>query len=363
MTPFIRVMAAGTSVILASSAPSHAAPNPSLDVGKTVAVVIGISAYSNLPSAAELDFARADAKSVAQKLEATLDVSRVFSLGDGQATKAGISNTLRTEVAQLVGEKDTLIVYIVAHGIGQDLDMPVILAHDSTLEQGQDDGFELNAFASDLQTWIQAGRVVIVTDVIHSNNLDGIYFYGPAASDWPKLKENWLVISASKAQTPTEDGQFAPIFSSAMSTDADQDDDGVITAGELSTALTIRGEQIGITPDFNGRYQPDLPLVRLGEAPATGTENARVVIAYPDLQIGAAKFVWSGGRDHRIQCANLPQKTCTPACYVREVAAGPCALSGTYGEQQLRGELPLVQDGKYECYPDANRALTCQRSK
>lgn len=335
-----------------------------------VAVVVGISAYANLPDAVELDFARSDAATVANALESEANFDKVFLLGDGEASRESIRDLLRTEVAQLVGPDDVFVFYFVGHGIGADLGLPTILAHDSTLANGQEDGFEMEQLARDLQTWTKAGSTLVVTDVVHRNQLDGIFFFGPAADAWPSLPAGWMVMSATQGTTPGKDGAFASRFAAGMSGKADKNYDSYVTAAELFTYLVDDMSDTTQIPMATGDYDGGMVLAEGVTPPEPDVVEAipmttviiedtppelppepppEPVVVYPDYSIRAAKFVWVDGAGQNVQCREKPVVACAPNCYVREFKAGPCQLSAIFDGVQMAGEVVVLGPGKYDC--------------
>lgn len=321
-----------------------------------VAVVVGLSTYANLPKEVHLDFARSDAATVAQALRDEAKFTHVFLLPDGEATREAIRDTLRTKAAQLVGPNDVFLFYFVGHGAGADLDVPVLLAYDSTLANGQDDGLELQAFARDLQTWTRAGTTLVVTDGIHRNQLDGIYFYGPAADEWPALPAGTMVISSSQASSAAKDGAFGQVFASAIGGAADADRDAAVTANELFTYLVNRMSPSGQVPAAAGQFDGTMVVARnvSGNATTYVVDQAAAPppppqVIYPDVAISAAKFVWSEGASQAVQCREEAVVACSPSCYVRGFKAGPCTVTAVMDGQQLSGEVVVLQPGKYDC--------------
>lgn len=319
-----------------------------------VAVVVGISAYQNLPDATELNFGRSDAATVASALRHEAGFDEVFLLADGEASMESITSLLHTKVPQLVGPDDLFLFYFVGHGIGADLGLPVLLAHDSTLQSGQDDGFELNQLAQDLQTWIRAGSALIVTDVVHRNALDGISFFGPAATDWPTMPPNWMLLSASQSQRPGRDGAFGKIFADGISGAADANRDSFVTGAELHAYLLSRLSSQGQIPVSHGQFDPGMVVAqgvrsRPDTSDTTPAEPPKPERVLPTYTVSAAKFVWAGGAAQSVQCREKPVTTCTPSCYVRQFLAGPCKLKGIFEGVELEGEAMVLGPGKYDC--------------
>jgi hypothetical protein len=324
-----------------------------------VAVVVGLSTYQNLPKEVHLDFARSDAATVAQALEAQAHFTHVFLIRDTEATRENIRDTLRTKAAQVVGPNDVFVLYFVGHGAGADLGTPVLLAYDSTLENGQEDGLELQAFTRDLQTWTRAGTTLIVTDAIHRNQLDGIYFYGPAAAEWPALPKGTMLISSSQAASPAKDGAFGQVFAQGIGGAADADRNGQVTGSELFTFLMNRMSPTGQVPAAAGDFDGNM-VVAGGVAPQGGASVVYVIEeakapppppepVYPDVEISAAKFVFLEGASQAVQCREEPIVACSPSCYVRTFKAGPCTVSGVVDGQQVSGQVVVLQPGKYDC--------------
>ena len=331
-----------------------------------VAVVVGLSTYQTLPKDVHLDFARSDAATVAQALEKDAGFT-VFLLRDGEATKEAIREALRGKAAQLVGPNDVFLLYFVGHGVGADLGSPVLLAHDSTLENGQDDGLELQAFARDLQTWTHAGTSMLVFDVIHRNQLDGIFFYGPAASQWPTMPKGYAVMSASAAASAGKDGAFGPVFAKGIGGAADEDGDKNVRIAELSKWLRDQdygGQKPEITGDYDGQAilasnvtgsaTPTAALVVTPPPIAVITQKPPVVApppekVFPDVVIPAAKFVWMQGASQSVQCSGGEVVSCAPSCYVRTFKAGTCELSAVVDGSSLTGKVDVTQAGKYDC--------------
>lgn len=340
-----------------------------------VAVVIGLSSYASLPDEVELDFGRSDAAMVAKTLREDARFDEVFLLGDGEAKKEQVEELLRTQVAQLVGPNDVFILYFAGHGIGADLDLPVLLAHDSTLENGQEDGLELQRFARDLQTWTRAGTALIVTDAIHRNQLDGIYFYGPAADQWPRMPQGTMIISSSQKETPATDGAFGKVFAQGLGGQADSNRDQLVTASELFTYLVNSLSPSGQIPVASGDFESTMVLAQDVTSPEpkepekTDTDEPdepdepppppEPKVIYPDYPVAKAKFVFSDGAAQTVQCREQPVMACAPSCYVRNFKAGPCGLTAVFEGVPMQGEAVVLSPGMYNCHRKGSE-LVCE---
>jgi len=309
----------------------------------------------NLPDAVELDFARSDAATVHKALTEDAKFSHTYLVTDGEATQKRLQTLIREEVAQITGPDDVFLFYFVGHGLGADLGLPTLLSHDSTMENGQEDGLELGAFARDLQTWTRAGTTIIVTDVIHRNQLDGIYFFGPSANQWPTMPQNTVVFSASQAESPGTDGAFGTVFADGVSGAADVNRDTIVTANELLGYLQHRMSPVGQIPVASGQYSDNL-VITSGVQAKVATESSETNApipdpepVYPDTEIWSAKFVFHEGESQSVQCRGMDVKACSPSCYVRKFKAGPCDLSAVLDGTRMDGRVIVLWPGKYSC--------------
>jgi tetratricopeptide (TPR) repeat protein len=165
-----------------------APPPPSVrqDPGKIYALVVGISAYKNLPPE-PLQFADKDAELFAQLLSTPGKDGRsaaddVRLLTNQQATRAAIES----EVAKLAKEnaaaprKNTLVLYIAGHGAYPITDAdrkpveqePYILTYDAQTQDLKTTAYPMQ----DFRTLVAAqaahfGRVLVFVDVCHSNQI------------------------------------------------------------------------------------------------------------------------------------------------------------------------------------------------
>lgn len=347
---------------LSSSALAQSSGEPRKDPNQAtfVAVVVGISAYKELPDEAELNFARSDAATVADALKQLGMYDYVFLMTDREASKENIAETLRVKAAQFTGPKDTLLVYFVGHGVGGNLGVPTLLAYDSTLEAADQDGLEVGAFARDIAAWTRAGTTILVTDAIHKNQLESIPFFGPSADQWPDIAPGTMVISSSQANQPGRDGAFGVVFADAISGAADSDSDGTITANELFAYLDKRMIGSGQTPVVTGDSSANLVVAR-GVAPGMTALGARpdIPIIEKDYEVYAAKFVFRDGANPSVQCAGSPVKVCDPSCYVRNFRAGTCTITAIVDGVETRGKTLALVPGKYDCGLRADKTLSC----
>jgi len=345
-----------------------AAPTPQA-TGNHIAVVIGISQYGNLPGRVNLPNARSNASELAQSLKDDAHYNHVFLLTDAQATRDAIRGVLQREVGSLAGPDDVLLLYFEGHGVGADFGLPTLLTYDATLENGQEDGLELQSFARDLQAWSHAGTTVIVTDVVHEQQIDGISLFGPSAPHWPRMPTGTMVLSATQPEAAAKEGQFGKTFQRAIAGGADLDYDHVVTLSELYSWVVSQLAPTGQIPvtsgDFSGRSafainldtQPPAPTLPDGvDAPiidvtagGVATAPTPIIPLFPDIAVPAVKFVFHDGGSQSVQCKGSELKACDPSCYVRYFRSGLCTVSAVVDGAQLSGQVIVLSKGKYDC--------------
>ena len=170
----------------------NAAPPPlpvREDPGKIYALVVGISAYKNLPPE-PLQFADKDAELFAQLLstpdkDGHAAADEVRLLTNQQATRAAIES----EVAKLAKEnaaapkKNTLVLYIAGHGAYPITDTdrkpaeqePYILTYDAQTQDLKTTAYPMQDFRSLVAAQAaHFGRVLVFADVCHSNQIGTI---------------------------------------------------------------------------------------------------------------------------------------------------------------------------------------------
>ncbi len=325
-----------------------------------VAVVVGLSQYDHMPDEVELDFARSDAATVAGALQDAAHFDATFLLTDRNATKADISETIREKAAQYLGPNDVFVLYFVGHGIGADLGTPTLLPYDATIEHGNEDGFDVEQLARDIATWTRAGTTVIVTDAIHRNQLDGIWFYGPAADQWPGIGPGTMVVSSSSTSEAAKDGLFGVIFADAISGAADANADHSVSAKELTDYLTTRLTGTGQTPVVAGTFSTEM-VVAESVTPGNTAAGAQPTpdMVYGDHDVYAAKFVFRDGSSPTVECRDAPKQPCDSACYVRDFKAGPCTITAVVDGQEVKGVTLAMVPGKYDCGTRADHSIAC----
>jgi formylglycine-generating enzyme required for sulfatase activity len=83
---------------------------------KSVAVIIGIDQYANLPADKQLTYAVKDAKGVADVLKRQYKFDKIITLYNKEATRDRILDLLTEELPAQLGEQDALFIFWAGHG-------------------------------------------------------------------------------------------------------------------------------------------------------------------------------------------------------------------------------------------------------
>lgn len=353
---------------------------PAEPEARQFAVVVGISSYEKLPTELTLHTAATDAGRVALALRESANYDDVRLLTDAQATKGGIEAIFRDELSQVVTWRDTVLFYFVGHGVGGDFEDPYLLVHDSDPADVQGTSISVARLGQDLQTWIPAGNLALVTDAAHEGSLDGLALLGPAAVSWPDMGSSTFLLSASGLREVGVEGAFAPHFIDAVTGGGDADKNGTVTALELRRYLVLAVPQStgnAQNPSDAGKYAGTLPISvgvtykeTLPELAAmtpevvyitkTVEKDPEVIVirdqasddpyaGLPDTTVDKVKFVFRGMSSTSVQCREQEQVACDPNCYVRDVKIGPCNLVGYEANTKLSGSVFMGARGAYIC--------------
>jgi hypothetical protein len=296
----MNLAAAFALALLWSPTLAHAAETP----GRHIAVVIGATTYASLPGEVALPGAEIDARAVADALAKKAGYDQVQVVLGDVATKAGIENLLFKIIGPKIGPKDTLLLYFVGQGLGADFGSPQILTYDTEPLRVQESSLNLTTFAASTHRVLKPSMLVVVTDVAHHGQVNGLALLGPTARDWPDpAAGSWLVISSTspgelplkppappppppppptKGKSKTGAGAkslppppppppppvptvtaFANRFAEGIGGAADADGDKIVTAFELQRYVT---DQVGkdtrglVHPIEGGRYKPAQPV-------------------------------------------------------------------------------------------------------
>ncbi|MFT5586463.1 MAG: hypothetical protein ACI9VR_004062, partial [Cognaticolwellia sp.] len=232
------------------------------DAPRRFAVVVGVSQAGSSPELA-LEGAGSDATRVALALREQAGYTDVRIITDAEATKERILKTFQEDLALVVTEQDTLLVYFVGHGVGGDFDEPYLLPYDTDPLDVPGTAISVAELGAQLSQWVPAASYAIVTDAAHQGAVGDLALLGPAATSWPDMGASTMLLSASGLGSPAVPGVFSKHFIDAITGGADTSRDGIVSVAELYRYLVIAvpaetgGSQ---QPAVGGRYDQELAL-------------------------------------------------------------------------------------------------------
>ena len=214
--------------------------------GRTLALLVGTSHYARLPKEEWLQYAHLDAELFKKHLQSArggaLPDTDIELLENESATTAAIRNRFTTFLAR-AGKKDTVILFIAAHGTAEPGKGAFILTYDS-------DPQDLTSTAlpmADVQKLLEqdlskVGRVLAFVDVCHAANIGAIHS-ATINSSVEKLAEAEGEILGLMASRPKEfsiegpefhdHGAFTYYLVNGLQGDADVNQDKVVDVNEI----------------------------------------------------------------------------------------------------------------------------------
>ncbi len=318
---------------------------------RRIALVIGVSAYENMPELA-LPTARLDAGRIGQALQTGFGYDQVRVLTDASATYSALEGIFRDQLAREVTRRDTFLLYFVGHGVGGDFGEPRLLLYDTDPDDIDGTSLAVADLATWLQQWVPASRYAVVTDASWGGRVGDRALFGPTGPDWPLLSVDSFLISSSSPRQAAFQGVFARAFLDGLGGRADVDGDLVVTAGELNSFLITAVPAVTDSrqvPTVHPRYSTSLPLSAL---PRGGGP----------MRVDRAKFVFQSGTDQKVQCGDGNVVSCDSSCYVLDVPTGACRVSLMAGPTQLFGQVSLAERGLYTCAAESG-AVRCGKAR
>jgi hypothetical protein len=248
---------------------------------RRVAVVIGVGDYASLPDALDLPSAADDARHVAEILEKEAGYDRVHLLVGPEATRQAILDLLGKTLAPKINPKDTLLVFFVGHGMGADFDDPYLLPYDTDPNRVQDTALGVKPFASMVRRALNPGLFVLVTDAVHTGNLNGLALVGPHAGSWPSMNtHDWFVLSSTTRGETRSAPSFARYVAEGLKGAADANSDKLVSPTELHRYVhdeVARESGDRTHPMEGGSFKPADTLAWPGQARATASLGGAAV--------------------------------------------------------------------------------------
>ena len=215
-------------------------------VGKTYALVIGISEYPRLHVDEQLRFAHRDAEMFAAYLKSEkggqLPEEQILLLTNRQATLGAIRTGIATFLRKHAGPADTVVVFFAAHGI-VDQRGAYLIAHDSDPEDLETTGLPMSEVQSLLiEESAQIGRVMVYVDVCRAGTLGVIRNnrLNSVLENFLHGTETYGLLASAPGENSIESerfggghGAFSYFLLRGLNGDADEDSSRNVVAEEL----------------------------------------------------------------------------------------------------------------------------------
>jgi tetratricopeptide (TPR) repeat protein len=225
---------------------------PPVPPGKTYALLVGVSTYQNdrIP---QLQYAHEDANLFNEHLRSPrgggLTDSEITLLTNQKATVAAIRNAVGTLLKSKAGKKDTVLLFLAAHGTSDGSD-GYILATDSDPQDLKDTALAMSEVQDLFQKELRdVGRVVLYVDVCHAGaigSLKGHNKINDIVYDITEENEIFGMLASRKDQLAHEGPQYGGhgVFSlylvDALNGAADLDKKGVVNASQVAVYVEDR---------------------------------------------------------------------------------------------------------------------------
>ena len=215
---------------------------------KTYGLMIGISKYQKLPQDLWLQFADADAKTFSQHLASArggaVPADQMIVLTNEDATTAAVRNAFQTLLRQRAGKKDTIFILIAGHGV-VDNRGAYVLTYDSDPQDLSTTALPISEIQSLVDDELsKVGRVILFADVARAATIGNLKTaaVGSAVEKLGEATGDMLGLMAARPREVSEEGMqfggghgaFTYSIVKGLEGFADQNDDRVVTAGEIT---------------------------------------------------------------------------------------------------------------------------------
>ena len=230
--------------IVKKTVPNAASEKKAVTVPRSYAVIIGVGGYPNLQSSMQLPFAEADAESMFRVLISetggNFKAQNVRKLVGPNATLAKIRETLEVWLPSVTKDDDRVLVYFAGHGF-VDAGKAYIAPVDVRMDALGATGYPMDQLGSVFANKVKGKWKVLLTDSCHSGAItpDDI---GTVNKSLINLDKSLFVFTASRDRERSFEakefggghGVFTYFVEQGLTGKADQNEDGIVTADELS---------------------------------------------------------------------------------------------------------------------------------
>ena len=259
--------------------------------GRTFALLVGISDYARLRREEQLQYASADATSLARFFQSprggALPPEQLRVLTNSAATTAALRNAFQGFLRDQAGKQDTIFIFLAAHGIF-DQRGAYVITHDTDPEDLAATALPMAEIQNLIeQEFAHVGRVFLFVDICRAGTIGAIAGnkINSAVEVLLRLRstESFVLLSSGPKQYSFESerfggghGAFSYFLMRGLNGDADADRDGKVRSGELaeyvrsSVRQATRGRQ---TPRESGTMDADAVLIDRLDQPGIAVKD------------------------------------------------------------------------------------------
>lgn len=226
--------------------PAPAAPvEGTLKIPRSYALIVGVSAYANIPQEQHLQFSERDAEAIYSILISpeggNFRAENVHKLIGPRATLANLKYELEEWLPSVAGDEDRVLIYYAGHGFYRD-GRAYLAPYDIRMESIPQTGYPMQQLGRVFSAQIRGKHKILLTDSCHSGAIT------PAADaelihrQLLDLSKSLFLLTASRDRERSFEspewggghGIFTYYVVRGLEGYADESGDGVVTADELA---------------------------------------------------------------------------------------------------------------------------------
>jgi tetratricopeptide (TPR) repeat protein len=214
-------------------------------IPRSYALVIGISAYKNLPASAQLEFPNRDAEDIYAALISPeggqFPAENVHKLINERATVENIRHELEVWLPSVTQDNDRVLIYFAGHGFVS-AGRGWLATYDVDLHNISGTAYPMDALGLDIGSRIKGKWKVLITDACHSGAITPEADRQQVTNTLLDLQKSLFSLTASRdreqsfesAQFGGGHGVFTYYVIKGIEGEADTNGDGVVDADELA---------------------------------------------------------------------------------------------------------------------------------
>jgi tetratricopeptide (TPR) repeat protein len=255
------------------------AKSASVAIPRSYALVIGISAYKNLPASAQLAYPNRDAEDMYTTLISAeggqFPAENVHKLINEKATVANIRQELEVWLPSVTKDDDRVLIYFAGHGFVSG-GKGYLAAYDVDIHNVAATAYPMEDLGKDIGGKIHGKWKVLITDACHSGAItpqaDGATDRASVTKTLLDLQKSLFSLTASRDREQSFEsdqfggghGVFTYYVVKGLEGEADTNGDGVVSADELSeyvhTNVRLATQAAQNPTSERGSFDPNMVL-------------------------------------------------------------------------------------------------------